>query len=96
MCGVREGVAVTMAVLVLTFVAPHAAHHPGHSTRPASDLATWKVRSASKPTHAELRALGVPVDAEYHYGEFDPDGRQYWYYARSQPAKDATCSRCAP
>ena len=81
-------------VLVSSYTALHAAHHPGHHKGAASDLTTWTVRNQERPTAAALAQLGVPPDAAYSSGRII-DGEQVWYYERSTPAPTgSTCERC--
>ncbi len=58
-------------------------HRHGIDGRPLPDLQSITVTSRSRPLRADLDALGVPADAEYHCGSYDAcAGVQSWHYTR--------------
>ena len=83
-------------VLVTADHVRHAAHYMYGDPRKGHDLDRWVVRSAVRPTSAQLAELGVAPDAEWHTGYIESGtGRQHWVYIAKRPLSEGTCERCS-
>ena len=71
----------------------HAAHYGYDHPMRGHDLEEWDI--ASDLVQAEARrGTDVPLDAQYHVGYYDADGRHHWTYTRIAPMTGGTCERC--
>lgn len=88
-------------MIVVAYVrGEHAAHAEGGG---GWDLEQWDVRGVER--HEDVKSVvgkpaaqaehgDVPLDAEYHHGYRDAEGRQHWVFVRSAPLSPGRCPRC--